>query len=237
MDLGRLEVFIDAARAARSVDAVFSAMSAQLADLGYPTHAYQLIAPPAGPRFPLVFSTYPKNWAAQYLERGYIRRDPVALAAPRLLSPAMWRDIFPIRAEDELQRELIEESRLAGLGEGASVAIHGPERACATLNVAIDDPLRWRQAQHTVHLVATYAHEQVMRIAFDPGMPRGGLTPREIECLTWTAHGKTAWEISEVLGCGHETVRQHLKSACAKLGVYQKAAAAARAVSLGLVQF
>ncbi|MFD2053355.1 helix-turn-helix transcriptional regulator [Mesorhizobium calcicola] len=45
------------------------------------------------------------------------------------------------------------------------------------------------------------------------------LTPRELECLKWASRGKSAWDISQLLGVSRRTVTFHLENAKAKLGV------------------
>jgi DNA-binding NarL/FixJ family response regulator len=57
-----------------------------------------------------------------------------------------------------------------------------------------------------------------------------GLTPREAEVLFWVARGKTNDEIGTVLGIGLTTVKKHLESTFAKLGVENRTAAAAMAL-------
>ncbi|RYD22225.1 MAG: helix-turn-helix transcriptional regulator [Spirochaetia bacterium] len=43
------------------------------------------------------------------------------------------------------------------------------------------------------------------------------LTPREIEVLTWTSQGKTAWEVSIILSISRNTVITHLRNSRDKL--------------------
>ncbi len=57
-----------------------------------------------------------------------------------------------------------------------------------------------------------------------------GLTPREAEVLFWVARGKTNGEIATVLGIGLTTVKKHLESTYAKLGVENRTTAAAMAL-------
>ena len=45
------------------------------------------------------------------------------------------------------------------------------------------------------------------------------MTRRESEVLHWMMLGKSNWSISAILGCGESTVKSHLKSIFAKLGV------------------
>ncbi|MCY1668997.1 MULTISPECIES: helix-turn-helix transcriptional regulator [Hyphomicrobiales] len=43
------------------------------------------------------------------------------------------------------------------------------------------------------------------------------LTPREVEVLTWTSQGKTAWEVSVILSISKNTVNTHLRNSKDKL--------------------
>jgi DNA-binding NarL/FixJ family response regulator len=55
--------------------------------------------------------------------------------------------------------------------------------------------------------------------------PALGLTPREAELLSWVVQGKTNPEISIILGIKLTTVKKHLESIFAKLGVENRTAA------------
>ena len=61
------------------------------------------------------------------------------------------------------------------------------------------------------------------------------LSPRETDILTLIAEGLSNKEIARNLYIGPETVKSHLKSVFAKLGVERRAQAVARAQTLGLV--
>lgn len=62
------------------------------------------------------------------------------------------------------------------------------------------------------------------------GLESLGLTRREAEVLAWVAEGKTAWEVSVILGLSARTVEKHLERIYAKLGVETRTAAAASAL-------
>ena len=61
---------------------------------------------------------------------------------------------------------------------------------------------------------------------------RLGVTVREAEVLLWIARGKSNRDISEILGMSPRTVNKHLEQIYVKLGVENRAAAAAAAVRL-----
>jgi LuxR family maltose regulon positive regulatory protein len=63
----------------------------------------------------------------------------------------------------------------------------------------------------------------------------GALSPRETDILTLIAEGLSNKEIARGLDIGPETVKSHLKSVFAKLGVERRAQAVSRAQTLGLV--
>jgi DNA-binding CsgD family transcriptional regulator len=61
------------------------------------------------------------------------------------------------------------------------------------------------------------------------------LTDREIEILKWTAEGKSAWAVSQILSISEHAVKYHVKRILVKLEVGSKHQAAAKARSLGLI--
>jgi DNA-binding response OmpR family regulator/DNA-binding CsgD family transcriptional regulator len=65
--------------------------------------------------------------------------------------------------------------------------------------------------------------EEFLRVHF-------GLSAREAEVLLWIAHGKPNKDVSDILGISPRTVNKHLEQVFTKLGVENRASAAALAV-------
>ncbi|MCE4555824.1 helix-turn-helix transcriptional regulator [Roseateles cellulosilyticus] len=61
------------------------------------------------------------------------------------------------------------------------------------------------------------------------------LTKRELDVLSWTAQGKTAWEVSVILGMSEKTVNFHLGNVMRKLEVNSKHQAVLKCMSAGLL--
>jgi LuxR family transcriptional regulator len=61
------------------------------------------------------------------------------------------------------------------------------------------------------------------------------LTTRQREVMLWTAEGKTAFEISVIVGLTERTVNFHIGRVLAKLGANNKTQAAVRAALMGLL--
>lgn len=71
---------------------------------------------------------------------------------------------------------------------------------------------------------------------YAPLHPANLLTQRELEVLGWLVHGAATGEMAAAMGISAATVRSHIKAAMSKLGVSSRLQAAARAISLGLVE-
>jgi DNA-binding CsgD family transcriptional regulator len=54
--------------------------------------------------------------------------------------------------------------------------------------------------------------------------------------LTWTARGKSAWEIGEILGIGKRTVDEHTQTASRKLGAANKTQAAVLGIIRNIIE-
>lgn len=61
------------------------------------------------------------------------------------------------------------------------------------------------------------------------------LSNREIECLSWAAHGKSAHEIGIILGITTKTVTFHWDNIRRKLNVVNMQQATAKAVAMKLI--
>lgn len=139
------------------------------------------------------------------------------------------------------QRLIFNESREFGLHSGASVPIHGPGKAKGSFSVANSMPEEefnklFLMRRHEIHLIATYAHEKILTFGLtSPSGPNIKLSPREIEILTWTAQGKTRWEISSILSISEDTVKKHIDHCCGKLNVSNKTHAVAVAMTHALI--
>jgi DNA-binding CsgD family transcriptional regulator len=69
-----------------------------------------------------------------------------------------------------------------------------------------------------------------------PSKPSSELSEREKACLSWTALGKSSWEIGQILSISGNTVIFHIKNAMRKLGASSRTLAAVKAIQLGLIE-
>jgi DNA-binding CsgD family transcriptional regulator len=83
--------------------------------------------------------------------------------------------------------------------------------------------------------LGSYFHGHILRLN-GHGDDHALLSARELDCLKWTAAGKTAWEASVILGITERTVRFHLNAARIKLNCANTTQAVAEAITHNLIE-
>lgn len=230
-DLERLHMAPDAAAA----DAAFRQM---IDAFGITTFAYLGLNLGPGRSAPLLISTYPREWCDRYLERRYYSIDPVIHGARRRSLCFDWGAREYLASLSEPQRQFFLEAREHGIASGMTYPIHGAQGQFAVVSLVSDQPLDLDlHAQNLLQLATLHYHiRQVESSAGDASTAdRIELTPREAECLTWAANGKSAWEIGQILRLSRHTVAEHINNAKRKLGCSSRDHAVVKAVMEGLI--
>jgi DNA-binding CsgD family transcriptional regulator len=83
--------------------------------------------------------------------------------------------------------------------------------------------------------VAHLVHRKAISELYGESDPIPALSPRERECLYWSALGKDYKDIALILGLSRHTTRSYIKSARTKLGCATISAAASLAVKLRII--
>jgi len=96
------------------------------------------------------------------------------------------------------------------------------------------EPAEWSKQKQVIarecRILGNYFHSHVLRINGCDSEDDILMSARELDCLKWTAAGKTAWEASIILGISERTVRFHLNTAREKLKCATTTQAVAKAV-------
>lgn len=170
-------------------------------------------------------STYPPLWTAHYLKNHYERLDPVIRQALQVTEPFEWGYGIESGRLSEAQHQLFDEAATFGIRYGFTIPIHDGRGPVAAVTFASDEQgptfRRCVEAHRRVlQLMALYFHASVRRkLRSDRIVDGVALSPREYECLEWSAAGKSAWEIGGILSITRRTAAFHLDNARAKLGV------------------
>ncbi|HXV73527.1 MAG TPA: LuxR family transcriptional regulator [Sphingomonadales bacterium] len=209
---------------------------------GFSKFSYIGLNPPESPKRSFVESTYPEGWIEEYRVNQFVFLDPTMARAKASLLPIAWDAEDFVRRVTPAQKKFFHLGGDYGIKRGIVVPVHAPGGEFAAMAFASDEGSRemrsvWTKRRHELHLIGIYFHaavwENVMRrrIQATPA-----LSPRELQCVEWSARGKTLWETSEILGISEATAKTHLKAAMKKLGTYNRTHAVSKALVYGLIK-
>lgn len=177
----------------------------------------------------------PSRWIESYRQRSFWSIDPTLKHAERSSLPMIWGGSTALGSSHAKLEIFLHEACEAGLTSGITFPLRGVNGEWGFFNCS-----SWKEptdlapqiAEHLpyLHLLSKYAFEKTIRLAEQQGSVStfSRLSIREDECLKWSAEGKTAWEISRILGISERTVVFHLNNAGAKLNACNRVQAMAR---------
>ncbi len=183
--------------------------------------------------------TYSTEWIDRYLEKDYLRMDPVIFGCLQRFTPVIWKDLdWSSRAAAAMFHDALD----FGLGnQGYSIPLRGPsgQFAVMTLNDQAEDDA-WRSFVDTNGRdLMMIAHEfNKKALEFEAGVngtPKPSLSPRELTAMTCIAKGQSRAQAAIEMGISEHTLRVYIESARHKLGALNTTHAVARALSEGII--
>ena len=183
--------------------------------------------------------TYPPDWVQRYVERDYLRIDPVIQGCYRRFHPVDWKRLD---WSGKAARAFLREALDYGLGnQGYSIPLRGPngQFALFTVNHTCSDAEWELFTENNRRVLILIAHGFNQKaLDFEPERvpaPSLHLSPRELDALTLLALGYGRAQVAETLSISEHTLRVYIESARHKLGAINTLHAVARAISLGLI--
>lgn len=182
----------------------------------------------------------PESFRDSYQDVGKGQVDPVMQHCKTSFVPIVWDQGTYVAAN---KGEAWEEMAPHGMVSGVAVALHAPHGRHVLFGFDRSEPAPVTNAERQnvlahLQLFAAYSVEPALDLLTDsPGRQSDVvLTDREIECLKWTMEGKTAKEISMILGISDSWTTKVLAGVSQKLGCVNKQQAAAKVLRLGLLK-
>lgn len=215
----------------------FQEATVGLRDLLNITHVVYHWVNSVGERFGA--GTYSSDWVDRYLEKDYLRMDPVLFGCFQRFTPVNWKQLdWSSKAAKAFFRDALDH----GVGnQGYTIPLRGPNGQFALLNLnhnASDDQWERFISRYERDLMIV-AHEfNKKALSFDaPGEVQSGpaLSPRETAAITLIARGLSRGQAAAEMGISEHTLRVYIESARHKLGAMNTTHAVARALSLGLI--
>jgi LuxR family transcriptional regulator len=215
---------------------IFGRIEKSAAALGfeYVAYGFQSPLPFTKPKITQL-NNYPRLWQEHYSQAGYLQIDPTVAHARQSRAPLIWSDQIFTNTQNlwnEAKTYGLKvgwaQSNLDDLGAGSMVTF---ARSCQSLTTQELDikqlKMKW---------LAQVAHFTLSRFFRSHGtIEKQILSNREIEVLKWSADGKSAQDIADILNLSKNTIDFHIKNSVTKLQVPNKTAAVVRAALSGLL--
>jgi len=216
-----------------TAEQVISRMSSSLGQFGFSGF---LVSTTPDPRAAHRRQTYLDGWPSHfndyYVEQEFYKDDPVVAKCLTSNSPFEWSDapFDPQKSPKALQ--VMDAACSIGLKKGFAVPIYRPAGLIDTVTMGGDYPELDARAKRAIHLISLYAHSKALAVATAVGQRQvlRALSPAEREALSWTAAGKTTWEISVILGVSEAAIAKRIKIATRKLCSANKTQAVVEAI-------
>ncbi len=183
--------------------------------------------------------TYDLEWVNRYMEKGYLRVDPVIQGCYQRFHPVNWKRLD---WSSKAARAFYEDAIAHGIGnQGYSIPIRGPNGQFAHFTLShnsTDEEWEEFTEQNRRDLILVAHSFNSKALEFEPGRaPEQAqpLSPREIEAMTLLAIGYSRAQAAETLSISEHTLRVYVESARHKLGAMNTTHAVARALSRGVI--
>ena len=183
--------------------------------------------------------TYSIEWVNRYVEKGYVRIDPVILGGIRGFHPVDWKRLdWSSKAAKQFQADAIAH----GVGnQGMSIPIRGPHGQFALFTASHNcSDEHWanfiEEGRPDLILLAHFFNKRALELepyALPNSIPQ--LSPREQEALTLLALGYSRAQIAQTLSISEHTLLVYVESARFKLGALNTTHAVAVAIAQGLI--
>ena len=183
--------------------------------------------------------TYSQEWVDRYVEKDYLRVDPVILGCFQRFHPVDWKQLD---WSTKTSKAFFKEAVRYGVGnQGLTIPIRGPQGQFALFtasNTCSDDVWTSFRKRNERDLILV-AHEFNKRsLEYELGVESdtvAGLSPRELSAMTYIAKGMSRAQAAAQMDISEHTLRVYIEAARHKLGALNTTHAVARALSRGLI--
>jgi LuxR family transcriptional regulator, activator of conjugal transfer of Ti plasmids len=231
------ERLTDAAAIASHKGSLTSALGEVVRAFGFGNFAYLNLSA----RETFAVSNYPPEWQQRYLSMDYAMLDPVVRLAKLHMRAFTWSNEKLNRRSSKTVQTFFHDASEFGIRSGLSIPVRTGFGQLAMLTLASGDDCT--DLEHDIDPIFAAAaiaqiHSQFTRhteMHTASSASKIVLKPQEVNCLKWSAEGKTFVDIAQIEGMKYATVRFHLQNAKQKLDVHTLTQATAVATRLRLI--
>lgn len=179
----------------------------------------------------ILYNNMPEGFAESFDKLGFSKNNPLISHALKEARPYSAAEIWAMPLVPQQRRALAQINLSLKVRDGIMIPIRNGLTLEGIVLLGGQKPDMAPIVRSAVHLLAYCAFEHVIQLETNPRRASAGLlSPREVECLSWAAAGKTDAEIGRILTISPRTTRFHIENAKKKLGVATRVQAVAEAM-------
>ncbi|KPF45681.1 helix-turn-helix transcriptional regulator [Rhizobium sp. G187] len=207
----------------------------------YGSRAFMVVNLPGPTALSLASSSIITNWPSDLISEF----DQVGLLAGSPVLAHLRRASIPFRYDVE-RSDLKRDAQTAAvsralftrfrMNRGAYFPVHDASGARGAISLSGDRQPFTNDEMKDLTYLSIFVFNQLAEIRELDSRNSDMLTERELDCLNWTAAGKTSVEIAEILTLSEHTINHYLNRATKKLDAVNRTQAVAKALRLGLIK-
>ncbi|MCJ7996938.1 autoinducer binding domain-containing protein [Rhizobium cremeum] len=207
----------------------------------YGARAFMVLNMPSPTSLDLSSNSIITNWPAdlltEYDQAPLLATSPVLVRLRTSTTPFTYDIEHVAKQRDprtmEISRTLFSRFRME---RGAYFPVHDAAGMRGAVSFCGDRPVFSTAEMIELTFLSVHIYNRLAEIRDLDNRATDMLTEREIDCLNWTAAGKTSVEIAEILGLSEHTINHYLNRATKKLDTVNRTQAVAKALRLGLIK-
>jgi DNA-binding CsgD family transcriptional regulator len=175
------------------------------------------------------------DWLKLLIERGYAENNPLLCGITGGEAPVFWSDMAAKPDMPESFRAFFLAGAPFGIAEGITIPLHRPGSDAAVASFFGTGLRKTPETAVALQIIAIFTYRRLLAISGEDKTSLPVLTPREKECLSLAALGKSDRDIAANLHIGERTVHGYVEGAKRKMGAATRIQAVVSAIREGAI--
>lgn len=179
-------------------------------------------------------SDWPKEWAKKWVNEDYVIHDPITQYAMKSRATFDWDTARQYGTR--FGKKILNQSQDFNLKKGVAIPVTVGSLPLGVVSISYEEEFS-SMILSRLEIVSIHAYTRMLDFLNSDTLqfPLIELTRREIDILTFTAIGKTSWEIGKIYGIAEGTVKKHLQNIIKKTNAANKTHAVTKALKEGII--
>ena len=169
-------------------------------------------------------TNWPISYIRQYDELGLLENSPIIKALQKSAVPVVWSlEQNSLATKDQKTRQAYALLAAHNIRSSIYFNVHSASGTRGAVAFGGDRPPVNETEMSEMAFQSNIIFDKTCALTGLDNPDKPVLSKRERECIIWTSHGKTSYEIGVILGLSEHTINNYLANVCRKLGAVNRA--------------